>query len=249
MSSSRHAAAPAIVTGRLDLGAGTWFAKHDHDAHQLAWATQGVLMVRSAERTWVLPPGLALWIPRGTPHATGAATAAAMLGVYLDPERCPIEWDEPTVVGIDDLVRALLTHLLDGLFSPAATAHAEALLFEQLRPAPDLHLAVPVPADQRARSVAQAVLDRPAEGRSLAAHARASGASARTLARIWSVETGFGFARWRTRVRVEAALPMLAAGVAVSRVAQRVGYATPSAFVAAFRREVGVSPGEYYAGS
>jgi AraC-like DNA-binding protein len=45
---------------------------------------------------------------------------------------------------------------------------------------------------------------------------------------------------------MQAALPLLAAGDPVSRVAPRVGYETPSAFVAAFRRETGVTPATYF---
>ena len=39
---------------------------------------------------------------------------------------------------------------------------------------------------------------------------------------------------------------MLAVGQPVNRVAGRVGYDTPSAFVAAFRRETGQTPGTYF---
>jgi AraC-like DNA-binding protein len=38
---------------------------------------------------------------------------------------------------------------------------------------------------------------------------------------------------------------MLAAGKPVSNVARAVGYENPSAFVAAFRRETGATPGTY----
>jgi AraC-like DNA-binding protein len=51
-----------------------------------------------------------------------------------------------------------------------------------------------------------------------------------------------------TRLRIASALPRLAAGRPVSRVAAEVGYATPSAFVAAFRRTVGSTPGRYFDG-
>jgi AraC-like DNA-binding protein len=49
-----------------------------------------------------------------------------------------------------------------------------------------------------------------------------------------------------TLLRLQAALSMLAAGEPVSRVAGRVGYDTPSAFVAAFRRETGQTPGTFF---
>ena len=53
------------------------------------------------------------------------------------------------------------------------------------------------------------------------------GASERTLARAFVAEAGVPFGRWRTLMRLQAALSMLAAGEPVSRVAGRVGYAHP----------------------
>ncbi|RCV90275.1 helix-turn-helix domain-containing protein [Billgrantia montanilacus] len=55
-----------------------------------------------------------------------------------------------------------------------------------------------------------------------------------------------GFAAWRQQARLLAALPMLAAGRSVTVVSQEVGYESPSAFIAAFRRSLGASPGRYF---
>jgi AraC-like DNA-binding protein len=54
------------------------------------------------------------------------------------------------------------------------------------------------------------------------------------------------FGSWRTQVRLRASLPLLAAGMPVATAARRVGYATPSAFVAAFRRVTNTTPGAYF---
>ncbi|MER6666045.1 helix-turn-helix domain-containing protein [Amycolatopsis japonica] len=56
------------------------------------------------------------------------------------------------------------------------------------------------------------------------------------------------FDRRRTHLRLRAALHLLAESQPVSRVAHAVGYATPSAFLAAFRRTVGTSPKRYLNG-
>ncbi len=47
-------------------------------------------------------------------------------------------------------------------------------------------------------------------------------------------------------LRIQAALTRLAAGEPVAAVAWRVGYDSDSAFVQAFRRETGVTPGAYF---
>jgi AraC-like DNA-binding protein len=91
-----------------------------------------------------------------------------------------------------------------------------------------------------------ALLANPADKRTLAEWGREAGASERTLARAFLAGTGIPFGRWRTLLRLQAALPALAAGVPVSAVARQAGYDTASAFVAAFRRETGLTPAAYF---
>jgi AraC-like DNA-binding protein len=51
--------------------------------------------------------------------------------------------------------------------------------------------------------------------------------------------------RHRARHRIIEAIHRLAAGDPVTRVSAEIGYATPSAFTAAFRRELGTTPTRY----
>lgn len=64
--------------------------------------------------------------------------------------------------------------------------------------------------------------------------------------RAFRADTGLDFDQWRTLIRLQAALPELAAGVPVTNVSRRVGYHTGSAFVAAFHRQTGLTPGAYF---
>ncbi|MBF6329716.1 helix-turn-helix transcriptional regulator [Nocardia transvalensis] len=124
---------------------------------------------------------------------------------------------------------------------------AEAVVFDLLEPVPVIPVGAPLPTDARARTVAEALLRDPADDRTLAQLAVGAAASPRTLARLFLAETGITFGQWRTQIRLAASLPLLAAGLPVARIAERVGYGTASAYVAAFRRAVGVSPGRYFA--
>lgn len=237
-------AIPAGVTIALAPDGG--FDWHSHDHHQLAWASSGVLLMGVGSATWVLPRSRALWIPAGTRHSVATAGATLMLSLYIDPARCPLAWDAPTLVEAEGLVR----HLGEHLVSPDRTAgerdRAEAVLWDLLKPVPVMVLSTPMPTDDRARRVADGLLADVTDSRSLSEWGRKVGASGRTLARLFVAETGMGFERWRTRARISAALPLLADGSAVAAAGFQVGYATPSAFVAAFRREVGTTPGEYF---
>ena len=98
----------------------------------------------------------------------------------------------------------------------------------------------------RRAAAADLLITDPSDQRSLSELADLAGVSSRTLARLFLIGTGLTFGAWRTEVRLRASLSLLADGVPLTGVARRVGYATPSAFVAAFHREVGISPGRYF---
>ncbi|MEV4471333.1 helix-turn-helix transcriptional regulator [Nonomuraea sp. NPDC049504] len=240
--------AGVIVVGRFPLESGQWISPHSHTHHQLAWTRTGVLSIAVDDAHWVLPPTRALWLPAGVVHRTGATRDAILCSLYLDPERCAVGWTVPTAVGVDGLLAQLIGYLAREDLADDARLRAEAVVPDLLRPLPALPIDVPLPADERARAVADALLAQPSDPRSLDAHARAIGVSRRTLTRLFIRETGMSFDRWRTHVRLRAALPLLAEGRPVSQAAHAVGYATPSAFLAAFRRTVGTSPGRYLSG-
>ncbi|MEU6478572.1 helix-turn-helix transcriptional regulator [Streptomyces sp. NPDC047017] len=236
----------SIDLERFEMLRGQTFRHHTHPDHQLAWARTGVLMVDIQDRCWVLPPHLALWIPAGVGHATAALRESVLQGIYLDPALCPLAWSTPTVLAVPPLARHLIDHLTGDL-SPGARARAEIVLLDVLRPAAGAVFELPLPADPRAREVAGLLLEDPADPRGLGQLAHVVGSSARTLLRLFLAETGMTFNQWRVHARLQAALAHLAEGAPVARVAERVGYGTPSAFVAAFRRVTGETPAAYFA--
>ena len=101
-------------------------------------------------------------------------------------------------------------------------------------------------SDKRARRITDTLLDYPSDTRTLQDWARELGASERTLARLFSRETGMTFGQWRQQVKLLAALARLARGESVTAVAFDLGYASQSAFIAMFRRALGRTPGRYF---
>ncbi|WP_308646508.1 AraC family transcriptional regulator [Nocardia cyriacigeorgica] len=239
--------ATAMVLGGGALPRGHWFPLHQHPQHQIAWAAGGVLTVETAGGRWILPTTRALWIPAGTAHRTGTAEGADMRGIFIEPDRCPLAFSAPSMLRVTRLIRELFEHLSAATIEPPRRARAEATVFDLLEPVAVIPVGATPPSDPRAADVAAALLRDPADPRTLDEFATAVATSARTLARAFTAETGMTFGQWRTQVRLAASLPLLAEGLPVSRVAGRVGYGTTSAYVAAFRRTVGVSPGRYFA--
>jgi AraC-like DNA-binding protein len=224
------------------------FTIHTHNRHQLSLASRGVLLISTTGHTWVLPGQRALWVPAGVAHSVKVSGPTTMVSIYLDQSRCPLDWKEPTVVDATGLVGPLVAYLARGQQNPSQKQRAESVLWDVIAPLSVASLQRTLPVDGRARDVAEGLIADPADSRSLEQWGRTVGASGRTLARLFRSETGIGFEQWRRTTRIAAALPMLADGIPVATAARRVGYATQSAFVAAFRREVGTTPAQYFTG-
>jgi AraC-like DNA-binding protein len=238
-----------VVVATFAMAAGARFDWHTHPDHQLAWASSGVLTVVTDLATWVLPPTRALWIPAELPHETLASSRATMRSLYIRPDLFPIAWSQPTPVAARQLLGELVGYLENEPLDPARRGRAESLLVDLLEPVALATIEVRLPVEPRAREVAQALGDNPGDRRTLDAWGRHVGASGRTLARAFLADTGIPFGRWRTLLRLQAALPALAAGQPVGNVSRQVGYDSTSAFVAAFRRETGLTPSTYVRGT
>jgi AraC-like DNA-binding protein len=145
------------------------------------------------------------------------------------------------------LLAEVIGYLDDTSLDPQRRAHGETMLVDLLEPVTMTTFDVRMPTDERARAVAQILLDNPADGRTLAHWGRDVGASERTLARAFLADTGLSFGQWRGLLRLRAATVALATGAPVARVAREVGYESTSAFVAAFRRATGSTPAAYFA--
>ncbi|MCE8021580.1 helix-turn-helix transcriptional regulator [Halomonas sp. MCCC 1A11036] len=231
-----------------DYPAGWDTGLHHHVRTQLVFATHGVMTVSTPAGRWMVPPQLAVWIPARQEHALLMHRAVKLRTLYLD-ERLPGLPTQPRVINVSPLLRELILRLME--LPAETTAHGVgarlvAVLLDELHEGPTLPLHLPEPHDPALRRICDALRDDPANRDDLTTWGRTVGASPRTLARRFQAQTGMGFAAWRQQARLLAALPLLAEGHSVTAVAQEVGYESTSAFIAAFRRSLGTSPGRYF---
>jgi AraC-like DNA-binding protein len=172
-----------------------------------------------------------------------------MRGVYCREEALGERAPEACrVVEVSPLLRELIQRavLFDVDASPSPReARVQQVILDEILNLTEAPLFVPLPADPRLKRITDALMDSPGENRDLESWALDSGASSRTLARLFRRETGLSFREWRARLRLMAGLQKLAAGDSVTTVALDVGYSGPSAFIAAFKGFTGHTPGEY----
>ncbi len=233
---------------------------HSHDEAQLLYAVAGVMEVETEAGRWVVPPQRSVWLPPGAAHTVEMRSEVDMRTLYLAPgwttaraegEAIRLaEMSRPAVLTVGPLMREVIVELVrlgGGTADERRVGHLLAVLQDEIARAPDLPLHLPMPADRRARRVAEALRRDPGDPRSLEAWAASCGASRRTLMRLFRRETGLSFGAWRQQARLLAGLAALAEGGGVTAAASSSGYATASAFSAMFRRALGVPPGTFFA--
>jgi AraC-like DNA-binding protein len=225
------------------------FARGRSGWHGLIYASAGVMSVHTVEGSWVVPPHRAVWVPAGLEHSVEVSAGLAMRSLYFKPRVAASLPRECCVLNVTPLLRELILHTVEiGMLNRTIPEHARLIgvLIDQLRALQAVSLQLPQPLDPRARRVAALLGDEPGSTLSLGALARRAGASPRTIQRLFSAETSMTFARWRERRRLLHALRLLAGGEAVTSVAMELGYASPSAFTAMFRRAFATTPSRYY---
>lgn len=247
MSKRRHD--PCIRSLGLTLPPGHRVDWHAHGWPQLIYAVRGVISVKAGAGAWVVPPMRALWVAAGVKHALHMQGRVEMQTLYFRPDIAPAMVLECCVINVPPLLRELIVSIVKtGALSESTPSDRARLrlLLDLLAVVPERPLALPMPTDPRARRVADKMLARVNAPVPLADLARASGASARTIERVFLNQTGMTFGRWRQQARLLQAIRLLGEGVQVTAVAMSVGYRSPSAFVAAFKKCLGRTPAQYF---
>lgn len=233
------------------MGAGVAVLPHAHPRAQLILCLDGVLRLRAGEDVWMVPHKHAIWIPGGLGHQLTTQTSLRVRHLYVAPrfagraglpQACTVFRGSPLLRGI---VERLAVE--EDQAGAAARRLAWVALDEiaRLRPAA-LHL--PGGRDARLVAVMAHFLRHPEERRSLSEVARDLDTSERTLERLFATEAGMTFRDWRAKLRCMVALEGIERGETSTALARRLGYSSPSAFTAAFRREFGAPPSAFRSG-
>jgi len=239
-----------IVGMAMEVAAGDMIAMHQHIRSQLLYASSGVMTVVTDFGIWVVPPLRAVWIPAYTDHQIHASGPVSIRTLYIQPDIVTGLSEKCCVVGVTPLLRELILHVVAWPVQSELTDAQQRLMDVILDQIRDMHIApleLPIPQDSRLKKIYTHLAAEPGDKRTLADWGKMVGATGRTLARRFRLETGLTFGQWRQQIRVLEALQRLALNEPVTTVAIDLGYDSPSAFISMFKRALGKTPGQYFA--
>lgn len=250
--------APVLVAIATNQATPRITPSHRHGRGQLLGAVQGLLSVgvemqahaasAQAAGQWVVPASHALWVPPQHAHSLHSHGAFHGWSVYVAEEACATLPAQPCLLRTSGLLREAVARAAGWVGAPldAAQLRIAQVVMDEINTLPHEAFGLPMPQDARLLRLARALADAPGDTRSLEEWAAWAALAPRTLTRRFAAETGFSFSEWRQRARLMRALELLAARTPVTTVALELGYDNVSAFIAMFRRAMGVTPGQYF---
>lgn len=223
---------------------------HSHPRGQFMYLEKGMLCITTRADVWVLLPHRIGWLPPGVEHTARIVEPISSWGVWVAPDAARGLPPRPAMLRGNELLRALVRRAAGWMHSNQLNGEQQRLmdvLMDEMRQSvmPESPITLPLPTDRRLLRVAEALLRDPGDTRTREDWAACAGLSTRSLSRCFREQTGMTFVQWRQQVRLARALEQLAGGESVACVADALGYASVSAFVAMFHRCVGQSPGKY----
>ncbi|MCC7138123.1 MAG: helix-turn-helix transcriptional regulator [Planctomycetes bacterium] len=225
-------------------------AKHSHPRAHIVCPDRGAVWASTDVGTWLVPTGQALWIPSGLHHEVYSRGAVSARMIFVDPAHAATLPRRCGTVVLTALLDQLVLRALEhgNRYPPEGPgARLAQVMLDELRLMKSAPYVLPGARDPRLLRALRRASAEPSADLRIEDAAVGSGASVRTLARLFARETGMTFTQWKTRLLVVEAIDRLARGFAVGRVAYDLGYRSTSGFVYMFRRSVGHPPGAYRA--
>lgn len=226
---------------------------HQHDCGQLLVSLNGLYTVLIPDRSWLVPTHKGVWIPAGVQHRFSGRFAepgkpVSDCSLYVPMDASPHLPRDARLIDISPLLLELVMasmEIQDDYSCGGRDDRIMRLIVDEICCSPAMSLPLPLPRDPRLQRICRTLATDPGHTGKLEDWAKHGALSMRSLTRLFRDETGLTFSVWRQQLRLMEALSRLGSGVPVTSIALELGYESPSAFAAMFRRAVGCSPTEY----
>lgn len=231
-----------------NLAARHIFPMHTHEWHQLIYSISGTFLVGLEDSWHVVTPNHAIWVPIGCRHTSGTQNGAEFRNLYVADtpnNKVPMSC---TVFTVSRLMRELIIEL-EGLDLEGADKQYSSkitdLILQQLQRLPSHDFSLPWPKSSMLRKYCEAMIENPADERSIDDWGALLGASTRTLTRKFEAEIGLTIRQWKRKLKAFLALDMLSNNKSITEISIDLGYSSVSAFTFMFREETGHSPSDW----
>lgn len=230
--------------------AGTWSDLHTHTQWgELAWLVSGSIVMRTEKGSFLGQAKRAVWIPPGLRHEwyLPEPSANRSLFLHLSALNYAPRFHCLHAVEITPLLRELIVAMGDCDLhkNTAQDRRLFQVFLDRLALAGMVNTPLRMPLNHRLVELCTTVLLSPDTPVCLRDWSQQVCMSEKTLARLFKRETGQTIGRWVQGVRLQRAVEYIEAGHNITSVALSCGYTSVSAFIVAFKKHFGTTPGAF----
>lgn len=220
---------------------------HKHRKGQLVVSAQGSIACRTVDGIRIVPSNGAVWVPGGVAHRISIPDNGRSYCMFIDPKVAPLP-NTCATFSINPMLREMIMHMakLPALYPlEGPTSRLAQVILDELAQMKAEPLHFPTTTHPKIQLIAAALLEAPDYRRTIREWAGKVATSERTLARLILKHTGMTFGRWRQQLHIVIAVQKLGFGATVQTISQDLGYDSPSAFTAMFKKYMGQPPRRY----
>lgn len=224
---------------------------HSHDVGQLSVPKNGIIYLKVGQHIYIVPPHMAIFIPKHTPHAVHKTNDLTIIeNIYFPEKYFPFLPPKVKTYYLSELARALISRLCQipkESQKNEKTTRLLNVLFDELNEInPHSTYEIILPHSESLLMIFDYMMHISDELPSLEGCAQLIHCSPRTLQRRLKQELNLSFILWRQQIIFAKALSLLAIHKKTSIVAYKVGFNSESAFIAMFKKLSGQKlPSEY----
>lgn len=221
---------------------------HKHSWSQLAYSCSGVMHIKTDFGVFVVPPEQALFIPPGVTHEHFCRNKVSYRSLHIDEKFGAVLGNKVKPLTIDPLLKALILEIANWPMHYEETPEKQRftlVLLDRLANAGSNDLFIPTVNDKRLFPIIEALNHQPSNDLTIEQWASKVGASSRTLNRLFNKHYGMGFSQWKQKLRILKSLDLLDSQAPLIEIAFELGYQSTSAFITAFKKQLGSSPKKY----
>ncbi len=230
---------------------GTWNSLHSHEEEgELVVVTDGIMVMITQNKSYFIQTNHALWIPPSVQHRWYMPTQTIDRSLHIHKSALD---QYPTLkqmhlMEMTPLLRELVVSVadLDLQFNQEADKRLGLVLLDRICAANSCSNVLPMPQHLKLVELCTSLIGSPHKQVTLGDWSKELCVSEKTLARIFTKETGVNMRTWLNLLRMQCAKKDLETGMQVTEVAYNCGYNSLSSFIASFKKMYGVSPSKLY---
>ena len=221
---------------------------HSHTNGQLNYVSKGTVRLMTPNGAWVVPQQRIVWIPPCLPHSVGCQGLSGGWKIMTPRSYGKFLPSRVSVLQTNNLLLAALDSIPENkkMISSAKLRLLIEIIKHELQSAKSESFGVTLPKSSQFRPLTDVLLKNPEDTRTLDQWAKVVGMSRRTFTRNFIAETGSSFGEWKKTLVFGKALNLLSEGRNIDETSHLLGYSSSSAFVAAFGKRFGTTPGQFF---